>query len=1257
MLILVSEVLLLGSLLFLSFTAIRMMSVISNPFLMWLLTSLQFAAMMLLCRMCSSLITWVDPSLNQNLITKFYLFIKMMNKINSLTRWLGMITRWLGMMPMAFIFICTGIREGFRTLQNAGTGRTPLDSSSLSTLYSMYRLCSSLAGIITRSSRCMVICLLLWYLTQSGVSATNATTSSSTTGKIPAHQMWVNRTILSSVVGTETLSNIYMVDRYHKFTQTVNFDLMHKEVHGLQHLLKNINPKEVGEFTSVRGVNEYFLVSNSIATESLNRLKCAEQDAQPITFQTLRKEKLKVDRTVILADKVKITGDSFSCKNHDSEITGTFCIRMLQQWADSSSLTFMTVPERQYVRELQKSFDNAILHLSINGTHMFLSEHPSGYAICNDSGNKTSSAKFAEIVKGKYFDHLGRVCSAILDTYDVKITTLQRSFILAIERQFSGFTDKSEASQVCDAIRKLSFQDCIGIGRPSQSTEFDFFEQERSNFILLDDKIRKVTQHALAACKSEDRTSHRFLYSVFTQYVNIHMVLGSMLEAYLPEHHQLDIKRILVSQLTSGIDIQGCVNQLIGSHLSTAETQNVLHAIYTSKIFFAMHFRDKGESFVWPGTNSSTANPRTKRYVWTDPLSGITGLAKQTDIGVLSRNTDKVLSEANQNAQEIVHLEHQANIVLDAVKSQNEKVLRLYQDEKSLHDRLRSLLEDEQSVTVQIGHIVDALEVQSDVDIEYSSFMSSLAIMSTMIADTESQVLSVLTQHIRPEMIPFDNPNAPLQYFAVESFAMVKVRATVTLQGFQVQYELPELSPPYKLVQVRTLPFPVKEGVYQRFVLESDKVAIGPEGKIFLYAGEPCPSLGDTTICEYRMVEIHARPVACVEFLARNPKEIPDRCLNSMQFFLTNTQMYLYHEDGQNVTIFSPYEDKARIVCELNRTVSSVLDLVLHEGLSMVLIPAKCVLTTTDLVVHSAVTSSSSDGRVPTVSRIDLATELTKLADDLEVIHEVNTSQLAGEFLSFATELGIENADIGKIAKSIANFKAINSIVEYHPAKISLETPDAMSNTVTVVAWLVALLILAVGVTCCYMCCAPCKTCVDACCLGMSCCCKCMSKCCPKGSTRTRSRAESPAKRTPCKLEVSTDSLYTTPRYRVRRKLSTSTQESRIDMDDSASWQLNTLAHRVVLSAQRPSGKILWNLSKGRAETEDGVLVTGEPRPSSPLLSRASAALASLPPPRIAIRDGQECLENEPNIVFDRANKVYVSRKTGRLVGNVRLPS
>jgi len=1065
-----------------------------------------------------------------------------------------------------------------------------------------------------------------------------------------------NSTLVKAVVGTEKVSTVYLVENYHQFTQPVNFDLLHKEIHGLRHLLRNINPKEVGEFSSIQGAEKHYLLSNTVATEGMNKLKCEEHDAKPITFSVFLKERLTVDRTIILADTVEVSDGYIRCRNHDSTINGVLCIRILQQGADAAKLIFLDKAEKYYAKQLLDEHPAAKMHLTVNATHIQLTEKPVGYTICQDNGNKSSSAKFAEIIKGKYFDHLGQVCQSILDSLDIRIETLQKTFILMIERQFQGFHSKVEFTDICKDIKAMSFADCIGTGFSPEASD-NIFQEGRQSFAEIDEKIRVITKQAIHLCTVEQTTSHNFVYKVYTQYVNLHIALKGMMQAYLPTNGELDIKNILISGKTSGMDMQGCINQMIGTHLSPTETKNVLDAVYTSKVFFVLNFQDQGEIPNW-FRQRPIKNTRAKRHLWTQPLAAVTGLAEQNDIGVLQRNTEKVLTETERNAHEITHLEDQANIVLNAMKSQNDNILRLYTDEKNLHSRLKSLMQEEESMTEHMAHVIDALEVLSDVDIEYSSFMSTLAILPSIIDTVESQVLSVITQSVRPEMIPFGATNVSLARFGIESFALVDVKATVTVKGFSLSFSLPEISTPYTLTRVQTLPFPLGNGVLQRFRIESDLVALNPQGYSFLYSAGTCPQVEKAIVCEHRQIELHARPTTCVEWLARDVQHVPKTCLLKSQILISDLQQYLYHENGYNVTVLSPYEDSATMDCRYNATTSSLTQLTLHEGLSLVLVPPGCKLLSTQLIIHSAATTAEFDGKLPTSAKLDLASEISTLSEYLEEIHMFNTTKLVSDFLDFASEVGVENADIDKVSTSISAFKQIKTMQGYHPLQITLEKPDAMSTTLTIVAWAVVLLALIVSITCCYMCCAPCKTCIDAGCSATSCIFSGLYKviCCLKKAAKQK-HEDNESELDLTEKSASRSTIFSLQKTRTRRH-STSTAATELESEDAIYWRTQVKKDRVVLYASLPSGNIFYNLATGKVENADGnVLHDIKASPSLDKVNQALRKVKELPTPNIVIRDGKECLESDNSILYDRMRRSYRSRITGKIAGGFRLPS
>jgi hypothetical protein len=58
--------------------------------------------------------------------------------------------------------------------------------------------------------------------------------------------------------------------------------------------------------------------------------------------------------------------------------------------------------------------DKGILYLSVNETHMMLSEDPKGYVICRTTENDND---FGSVLREKYYDHLSDIYSGLIDTW------------------------------------------------------------------------------------------------------------------------------------------------------------------------------------------------------------------------------------------------------------------------------------------------------------------------------------------------------------------------------------------------------------------------------------------------------------------------------------------------------------------------------------------------------------------------------------------------------------------------------------------------------------------------------------------------------------------------------------------------------------------------------------------------------------------------------------------------------------------------
>ena len=70
----------------------------------------------------------------------------------------------------------------------------------------------------------------------------------------------------------------------------------------------------------------------------------------------------------------------------------------------------------------------------------------------------------------------------------------------------------------------------------------------------------------------------------------------------------------------------------------------------------------------------------------------------------------------------------------------------LYSDERELQERLAELTRDETDITGTVSHLTEALEVASDVAVEFQSFMLGLELVPLHLEMLEKGVRSALLE-------------------------------------------------------------------------------------------------------------------------------------------------------------------------------------------------------------------------------------------------------------------------------------------------------------------------------------------------------------------------------------------------------------------------------------------------------------------------------------------------------------------------------
>jgi hypothetical protein len=99
-------------------------------------------------------------------------------------------------------------------------------------------------------------------------------------------------------------------------------------------------------------------------------------------------------------------------------------------------------------------------------------------------------------------------------------------------------------------------------------------------------------------------------------------------------------------------------------------------------------------------------------------------------------------------------LENKTNEMLGSIQSQNKKVMKLYTDKIAMQNSLQTLIEDEKVVTKQLSVLTKALEIVSDVDIQYASVMAAMYQIPILIQELETLTLSIVQQRLTANMMP-----------------------------------------------------------------------------------------------------------------------------------------------------------------------------------------------------------------------------------------------------------------------------------------------------------------------------------------------------------------------------------------------------------------------------------------------------------------------------------------------------------------------
>jgi hypothetical protein len=110
-----------------------------------------------------------------------------------------------------------------------------------------------------------------------------------------------------------------------------------------------------------------------------------------------------------------------------------------------------------------------------------------------------------------------------------------------------------------------------------------------------------------------------------------------------------------------------------------------------------------------------------------------------------------------------------------------------------------------------------------------------------------------------------------------------------------------------------------------------------------------CKEKDGVTICEPEVLEIRRIPDTCVAELVLN-KGIGNLCLEKMTIFSPVKQEYVYSKNGDEVVVFSSYNDTMSFKCGIGNIPESKW---ITAGLNGLTVPKGCYARSRELVIYS----------------------------------------------------------------------------------------------------------------------------------------------------------------------------------------------------------------------------------------------------------------------------------------------------------------
>ena len=688
---------------------------------------------------------------------------------------------------------------------------------------------------------------------------------------------------------------------------------------------------------------------------------------------------------------------------------------------------------------------------------------------------------------------------------------------------------------------------------------------------------------------------------------------------------------------------------------------------------------------------------RRKRHILTPLFSYITGLASTDDIQKLHDNENSLLKAEETLISQMDKVRTQTNTVVSAIREQSSQIADIYKDEIEVKETLQALLGDTNDALQQVRGLTAALEIFSDISVEFQAIFNIIDLLPELIKDIHDSISALASQSVTANLLPSEDIGLKIPHHRRASLLAAHISAAIDADAFHIIVSLPEFYPVFTAYAIKTVPFhPTPPDNFYTLQIDQLPIAMNNEKNLFQYNPALCESKNAITICSPHLITLKHKPTTCAETLLTNNNENIKICYETAAIFKPTAQSYIYMDNMSKIRLFSPYQDSLTHICgSIIRTNATIIEV----GYTDLKFKSGCTLKSAELTLVSPVppvdtTDIQVESQMP-----DLAQSFDALQNSIQTVHSINLTQLTTDFNKLSEYISHEKIDFKSAQSVLKKAASMQALAEFSMLSPTLDEPDSLTTTVKVVSYMSLLGTLLLTILALHCCCPGLTTPIIVLAKRLiTTLCACTVSCCqtftkkrrfaqlptmpninlltPRSMRRNTGSAPpmSPRYQTPTvKFQNNPDSLesgieshllstaYTDVQNQLARasalyESTPHTTSQGASGNNEPNWEIVQNTYRARLRVKFGETQIFYNSIKNCCVDPDGTINTTCALPPKSLIKLLHMTVANLPhPPMISIDNSLRLAENT-NVIFDDIDSLLIDNVSRQILDGYNLP-